>query len=275
MEKAAIALVSTGKAGSDPAKVLYANVMVIPVGITARRKTTFARTLGAIIAAGAAVCPQSRSIRRSSKVGGRRPGTPAGGRSANGDQRKAMRKIPSVFVRDFDGDPRFVLPVVTLGCEWVLGGEGRATRKRDGTACMVDEKGLLWRRYDAKKGKKPPAGFQPAQKEPDPNTGHWPGWLPVEDGPQDQWYHAAPWPSDPGTYELCGAKFQTNAEHLETHTFFRHGDEPVDLFVIGANAFDVFKAAFKALRIEGVVWHHPDGRMAKLKRSDFGYKWPL
>ena len=26
--------------------------------------------------------------------------------------------------------------------------------------------------------------------------------------------------------------------------------------------------------LEGVVWHHPDGRMVKIKRKDFGYKWP-
>jgi hypothetical protein len=26
--------------------------------------------------------------------------------------------------------------------------------------------------------------------------------------------------------------------------------------------------------IEGIVWHHQDGRMAKIKRRDFGYPWP-
>jgi hypothetical protein len=25
--------------------------------------------------------------------------------------------------------------------------------------------------------------------------------------------------------------------------------------------------------IEGIVWHHPDGRMVKIKKKDFGYKW--
>lgn len=25
--------------------------------------------------------------------------------------------------------------------------------------------------------------------------------------------------------------------------------------------------------IEGLVWHHDDGRMAKIKRRDFGLKW--
>ena len=26
--------------------------------------------------------------------------------------------------------------------------------------------------------------------------------------------------------------------------------------------------------VEGIVWHHPDGRMVKIKRKDFGFKWP-
>ncbi len=193
-----------------------------------------------------------------------------------------MKKIPSVFVRDFAGDPRFVLPQVTQGCEWVIAGEGVPTRKRDGTACMVDTDGKLWRRYDAKGGKQPPVGFMPAQ-DPDPTTHHWPGWLPVGDGPQDRWYHDAPWPTEPGTYELCGPKFQTNAERLTKHTFFRHGAEIFPVFprvgeLTGAPCevvYEAFKAAFHQLMMEGIVWHHPDGRMAKLKRSDFGYHWPL
>lgn len=26
--------------------------------------------------------------------------------------------------------------------------------------------------------------------------------------------------------------------------------------------------------IEGIVWHHPDGRMVKIKARDFGIPWP-
>lgn len=186
-----------------------------------------------------------------------------------------MQKIPSVFLRDFDGDPRFVLPTVTPGCEWVLTNEGIATRKRDGTACRIDERGKLWRRYDAKEGKEPPTGFIPAQA-PDLKTGHWPGWIPVGDGPQDKWYHAAPWPTEPGTYELCGPKFQTNAELLSEHTFFRHGGEPIAVPTLSLNptvAYTQLHDILAANYIEGIVWHHPDGRMAKLKRSDFGLSW--
>ncbi len=193
-----------------------------------------------------------------------------------------MKKIPSLFMRDFDGDPARVLPIVTAGCEWVLADEGVATRKRDGTATMVDTDGALWRRYDAKGGKTPPDGFVSAQPEPDHVTKHWPGWLKVGNGPQDKWYHATKWPRSPGTYELCGPKFQTNAENLIGHEFFRHGLEVVsmprmaDLAALDvAGVFKLLSGYFQHLDMEGVVWHHPDGRMAKLKRSDFGLDWPI
>ena len=44
-----------------------------------------------------------------------------------------MKKIPSLFCRNYDGD-RLVRDEVVPGCEWVLRGEGRPTEKVDGTA---------------------------------------------------------------------------------------------------------------------------------------------
>lgn len=40
-----------------------------------------------------------------------------------------MKKIPTLFVRDFDNRPAHVLPEVTPGCDWVLAGEGQVTRR--------------------------------------------------------------------------------------------------------------------------------------------------
>jgi hypothetical protein len=180
-----------------------------------------------------------------------------------------MKKIPSLFLRDFDGDRSRVTREVNPECAWVIAGEGVPTRKRDGTACLVRD-GKLYRRYDAKHGKTPPQDFDPCQEE-DPVTGHRPGWIPVKDGPEDRWYRSSPIPTEDGTYELCGPKFQTNAEHLEAHTFFRHGSElltDVPLTWEGLSGYFVDNA------IEGVVWHHPDGRMAKIKAKDFGIAWP-
>lgn len=96
-----------------------------------------------------------------------------------------MKKIISLFQRNYDGD-RLVRNEVVPGAEWVLSGDGVATRKWDGTCCMA-RNGKLYKRYDAKAGKKPPEGFEPAQ-EPDPVTGHWPGWLLIGAGPEDK-YH--------------------------------------------------------------------------------------
>lgn len=101
---------------------------------------------------------------------------------------KFMRKIVSLFKRDYEGT-RLVYDEVVPGAEWVLTGEGVATRKFDGTCCMV-QTGRLYRRFDATVGKTPPVGFLPAQ-EPDAATGHWPGWMLVGDGPEDRWHREA------------------------------------------------------------------------------------
>lgn len=193
-----------------------------------------------------------------------------------------MKKIISLFVRDFE-NPSIVTPAIAPGAEWVVAGEGVATRKYDGTACLVRD-GVLYKRYDAKNGKPAPAGFEPAQ-EPDPITGHWPGWLRVTaTKPEDQ-YHIRAWWAwlgiDPlvgsrknpvplkGTYELCGPNFQANPEQLEFDQFIRHGLKTED----APRTFEGLKAFFTAHPMEGVVWHHPDGRMVKIKSNDLGVRW--
>lgn len=177
-----------------------------------------------------------------------------------------MRKIISLFERNYDGD-RLVRNEVVPGAEWVLAGEGTATRKFDGTCCMV-RAGQLYKRYDAQQGKQPPPGFEPAQ-EPDPTTGHWPGWLPVGDGPDDRWHREAITSSPglpDGTYELCGPKVQGNSEAFATHVLVPHGAE---VLADCPRNFTAIKEYLLARSIEGVVWHHADGRMVKIKRRDF------
>lgn len=182
-----------------------------------------------------------------------------------------MQKIISLFQRNYDGD-RLVRNEVTPGAEWVINGDGKATRKLDGTCCKVEE-GILYKRYDAKHGKTPPLGFIPAQ-DPDPVTGHWPGWLKVGDGPEDKWFregYADIYPEfvqDGATYELVGPKINGNKEGMEYHTLFKHGAFEMD----APRTFDGLKAWFVDQDIEGIVWHHPDGRMVKIKKKDFGYK---
>ncbi|ETT24266.1 hypothetical protein RR21198_4862 [Rhodococcus rhodochrous ATCC 21198] len=179
-----------------------------------------------------------------------------------------MKKIISLFKRDYEGT-HLVYDEVVPGAEWVLQGEGIATRKWDGT-CAKIESGTLYKRFDSKQGKTPPAGFIAAQ-DPDPVTGHWPGWLTVGDGPEDKWFREAidncgDLPD--GTYELVGPKVQGNPEQFEEHELVRHGTQVLD----APRAFDELKAWFADKDIEGVVWHRPNGDMVKIKKKDFGLK---
>lgn len=107
---------------------------------------------------------------------------------------------------------------------------------------------------------------------PDPVTGHWPGWLPIGDGPDDKWHREA-WegwakyaPVPDGTYELCGPKVQGNPEGFDFHILVPHGSIVLD---DDPRTFETIRDHLKDAGIEGIVWHHPDGRMVKIKRSDF------
>lgn len=160
-----------------------------------------------------------------------------------------MKKIPSLFARD-PSNPQIITREYHPLAAWVVAGEGVATRKYDGTATRWAD-GQLWARYDAKRGKPLPPGFVPCQ-EPDPNTGHHPGWVPAT-RPEDKWIRAAAgeqsWQD--GTYEACGPRIGGNAENMTTHTLIRHGDcilrdAPID--------YDSLVAYFEENDIEGIVW---------------------
>ena len=104
---------------------------------------------------------------------------------------KKMKKIPTLFEREFkDHKVVKVLPKVHPGMEWVLKWEGVATVKYDGSCCAIID-GEYYKRYDCKKDKIPPEGFIPCC-EPDSITGHWPGWVKVdENNPSDKWFAEA------------------------------------------------------------------------------------
>lgn len=185
-----------------------------------------------------------------------------------------MQKIISLFQRNYDGD-RLVRDEITHGAEWVINGEGIATRKWDGTCCLI-EKGQLFKRYDAKRGKEPPFGFYPAQ-DPDPVTGHWPGWLKVSDNSKEDKWHREGFMNTPvedlcleGTFELVGPSINGNKEGFEKHFLIPHGNEILER---APRTYDELKDWLDQLRLEGIVWHHPDGRMVKIKKKDFGLKW--
>lgn len=189
-----------------------------------------------------------------------------------------MKKIQSLFCRSFEKDEqggRRVYDEVMPGAEWVGNGEGVATRKWDGVAVLILD-GRVYMRYDLKKGRQTPEGFIPAQASMDPITGHWPGWISADCSAGIYVRLAVKkakeeWGSVPdGTYEACGPKIGTrhgaNPEKLTEHTLFPHGKEVV---LDAPRTFNELKEYLQAREIEGFVWHHPDGRMVKIKKADF------
>ena len=135
-----------------------------------------------------------------------------------------MRKISTLFEKD-PNDLGLVINKYKEENLWVLDG-GIPTRKWDGTACMVlDNK--LYKRYDAKKGKKAPEGSIPCQ-EADVITGHHPHWvLCSENEPLDKYhmeaFNAQKYDLEDGTYELCGEKINKNREKIVGHELIPHG----------------------------------------------------
>ena len=189
-----------------------------------------------------------------------------------------MKKMPTLFKRVFGerGGVLRTLPEVTPGCEWVLHGEGVPTEKVDGSCCAIIN-GKFYKRYDAKRGKVPPAGAIPCQEAPDPVTGHWPHWVAVNpNNSGDKWYWNAyvntPWVTEDGTYEAVGPHFQNNPYGLDDDYLEKHGR--IKLWNVPRD-FEGLRAFLMVNEIEGIVWHRGNGEMCKLKRTDFGYKWPV
>lgn len=94
-----------------------------------------------------------------------------------------MKKIPTMFERDWNGDRSRVLNVPHPDCGWVFDGEGVATQKLDGTCCAVRD-GRLYKRAEYKRTAEMPTDFEPVDH--DEETGKTVGWRPVGPGPEDQ-----------------------------------------------------------------------------------------
>lgn len=144
-----------------------------------------------------------------------------------------MKKIPTLFEREFSNhEPVSIKNVVFPGMEWVLQGEGIATEKIDGSCCAIID-GKLYRRYDAKRGKKPPVGAI-ACCDPDPVTGHWPHWVLVKEEKSGDAYHIEALKRcngsflEDGTYEIIGPHFQGNPYHLQKDVLEKHGIRILD-----------------------------------------------
>jgi hypothetical protein len=187
-----------------------------------------------------------------------------------------MKKISTLFKKNPD-DLGLVINEVNPENEWVLKGEGIATRKWDGIATEIMG-GEIFRRYDVKKGRTAPVGAIPCQ-EPDEITGHHPHWVKCDrNNPADKYFFIA---FDKlvdkvdGTYELISDNFQgrhskKNPENISGHCLIKHGTETFELPDLSFEGIKSF-ICDPENDIEGIVFHHKtDGRMCKIKKSNYG-----
>jgi hypothetical protein len=175
-----------------------------------------------------------------------------------------MEKIPTMYPRDEAKKGHPVMPGVKPECAWVEAGEGVPTRKLDGTNVKI-EAGKLFKRQK-------PKGGQPYDEAAYAEA--------VRGDPGDKYiweaFDALPGKLD-GIYEAVGPKIQGNPEGYPNHTLVRVVPADPSLTAMGEvpRTFEGLRAYLTSEAIEGIVFHHPDGRFAKIKRRDFGLPWPV
>ena len=182
-----------------------------------------------------------------------------------------MKKIPTLFKREYDNHKVVAVhDEITPGCEEAFL-HGTATIKIDGSCCAIIN-GEKYKRYDAKNGKKPPAGAIPCC-DPDPVTGHWPHWVKLDpNNPADKWFVVAmEGATEDGTYEAVGVHFQSNPYKMARDAVVRHGI--FEAYV--PRTFEGVKFYLEQNECEGIVFWLDGEPVCKIKRSDFGLPWPV
>lgn len=188
-----------------------------------------------------------------------------------------MKKIPTLFERKFENHRVVgITDNITPGCEDAFY-HGIATIKLDGSCCAIID-GLFYKRYDCKKGKTPPEGAIPCC-DPDPITGHWPHWVKVNpENPADKWFDAAYIHSKiaeghlyDGTYEAVGPHFQGNPYGFTLDMLVLHG--AYEVYV--ERTFEAIGNYLNNNSHEGLVFWYKGEPVCKIKRSDFGFEWPV
>lgn len=173
-----------------------------------------------------------------------------------------MQKIQTMYTRDESRKGHPVQPGVKPECAWVENGEGEPTHKIDGANVRI-KGGKLYKRKKPKGGDYDNASYILA----DP------------DDPSDAWIMGAFFSLGrrrDGIYEAVGPKIQGNPEKYALHRLVRV--VPLcDSLSLGEvpRSFEGLRQYFQYHAIEGIVFHHPDGRLAKIKRRDFGLSWPV
>lgn len=186
-----------------------------------------------------------------------------------------MKKIPMLFeYESVSGSKRLeVTKKPNPLCQWVFDNEGVATRKYDGECCCTDGVFNFFKRRSVKPTMSRPEEFIKVSE--DQNTGILYGWVPVSLLDRSDQYHWEAWRRleripEPGTYELCGPKINWNPEKMDHHVLIKHSES--EIYHNVPRNYDDLKVWLSDRDIEGLVFHHPDGRMAKIRKKDFGLK---
>jgi len=183
-----------------------------------------------------------------------------------------MEKIPTVFERD---EHFKVIDKVRTECLWVIAGEGLPTEKLDGTNIRLTIRSGHLVRVEKRRN--------PSAKQK--HQGIIDGWYADADefSPEDRWIIEAArgtdvsdWPDGEHPSEALGPNIQGNPLGLEKHLCLPFnmrapvfGEVPRTYSGLQAwleNAQSLYSPGHLA---EGIVFHHPDGRRAKIKRRDF------
>lgn len=206
-----------------------------------------------------------------------------------------MIKIPCLIIRDHTS--KIIPPIaemeITKGCEWVMEGRGIATVKWDGTSCAIIN-GTKYARFDAKINKKTGKRKEvPSEAiaccDPDPVTGHWPHWVPANK-PEYKYileaFDNTFTENDVsrikyGTFEAVGPKINNNPQKLDKHEVLWHGDHVIggENFIdqTGNRCLSYIRDFLEVANYEGIVFHgliDEIYKMVKIRKVDFGLKWP-
>jgi hypothetical protein len=185
---------------------------------------------------------------------------------------QVMEKIPTIFDR---GEDFAVTDKPRRGCEWVFAGEGRATEKLDGTNVRLTIRAGQVVRVEKRRN---PSKLQKQQGIID-------GWYVDADvhSAEDKWIFeavkgtdVAGWPDGEHSVEALGPSIQGNLLGLPKHLCVPFNLE-IPAYEDVPRTFDGLRQFLMTLDsrfspghlAEGIVFHHPDGRRAKIKRKDF------
>ncbi|QWF85654.1 hypothetical protein [Amycolatopsis sp. CA-230715] len=183
-----------------------------------------------------------------------------------------MEKIPTLFERD----ERFrVVDRPRAECAWVFDGAGVGTEKLDGTNVRLTVRSGLLVRVEKRRN---PSKAQKQQGIVD-------GWYidTAENSNDDRWILAAAantdvstWPDGEYPCEALGPRIQGNPLALSDHLcvpFNSHAPTVPDVprsYHELRDFLTTLDSKFSPGHLaEGIVFHHPDGRRAKIKRKDF------